>query len=170
MKQTTSHEADAKRELDHSPMKRPLVQSIYSVPFPNGRLLYCHVVDRPNQNIASVIVYMLSSERADLATRWKDRLPIARLSITLEAFESAWTHVGEAEVTVPREWWPNEEYRTHDWVGMRVYSGNLIDRFGEAWFGLAPWDGFAISGLLDRLVWPATALPPEVYRTTRPGE
>jgi hypothetical protein len=148
-------------------MKLPLVKSIYFVPLPDGHSLHCHVVDRPNPNIASVIVYILPSASADLATRWEHRVPIARLSITLESFKSVWTHAGEAEITVPREWWPNEEFRSHDWVGMRVYSGNLVVRFGEAWFGLAPWDGFAISGLLDGLAWPGTPLPPQVYRITR---
>lgn len=166
----TDRSADANHGPEQYPMKLPFVESIYSVPLRGKHMLYCHVVDRPNPNIASVIVYRLPTGDADVATRWKHRLPIARLSITLESFKSAWTRVGDAEVTVPREWWPNEEYRARDWIGMRVYSGSLLVRFGEAWFGLAPWDGLAIRGLLDQLLWPGTTLPPEVYRITQSHE
>jgi immunity protein 26 of polymorphic toxin system len=54
---------------------------------------------------------------------------------------------------------PYEQYRVKKWVGARIIGSGIVDKFLNAYFGLAPWDAMQDPNYFDSLLLHASLKP-----------
>ncbi|MEP6766323.1 MAG: hypothetical protein ABJB66_18570 [Gemmatimonadaceae bacterium] len=58
---------------------------------------------------------------------------IAVLAVSREQLDyGKWRVVGQQEVTLVKELWPNEEYRAEQWVGAKVHDASIAEELLNA--------------------------------------
>ena len=78
---------------------------------------------------------------------------IATLSVTREQLDfGVWRIVGWQPVTIDRSVWPNENCRSQDWIGAKIFDAAIAEDLLEAYNGLAPWDDWKDPEYLDKLL------------------
>jgi len=78
---------------------------------------------------------------------------IATLSVTREQLDfGKWKVVGHEPVTLDRELWPNDKFRTNGWIGAKMYDASIAEELLDAYNALVPWDDWGDPAFLDKLL------------------
>jgi len=92
----------------------------------------------------------------------RDRI-MAALSATRHPLDSGhWPIVGHRALLLQRREWPNEQYRSKNWVGAKMENGASVEAFLNAYHGLAPWDLWVDPLFFDKLLFAGRQRPPNV--------
>jgi hypothetical protein len=81
--------------------------------------------------------------------------------------EARWPIVGHGTLLIPREQWPNEEFRARNWVGAKHYNTPLVEEFLSAFHALKPWDAWHDPAYLDKLLISPSKKPAELVYSKR---
>jgi Immunity protein 26 len=78
---------------------------------------------------------------------------VSVLFVTRDLLDShAWRVVGNRGVNLPRRLLPFEGLRKQGWVGASVTGSGIVEKFLNAYYGLAPWDAWYDPHYLDELL------------------
>jgi hypothetical protein len=78
---------------------------------------------------------------------------IAVLSLSRERLDfGQWKVLGHQDIALPRELWPNEEFRDDLWVGSKVHDASIAEELLDAFNGLVAWDDWHDPEYLDKLL------------------
>lgn len=138
----------------------------FVVPLADGSLAVGQVLDEMMENIVSVAFLdrrQLSSADARnslLASNPRIEEVFAKLSTWRDPLDSGrWEVVGHAPPVLPQELWPNEEFRSREWVGAKHVDAELAEDFLKAFYALAPWDSLFDPDYYERFLVSADKKP-----------
>jgi hypothetical protein len=79
---------------------------------------------------------------------------VAAISTTREKLDRGqWRLISSSSIKLERQFWPNESLRDLGWVGAKTYGSRIVEKFLDAYFGLAPWDCYADPSYFDKLLF-----------------
>jgi hypothetical protein len=132
------------------------VGAVFAVPQLDNQFCLGQVLDLPLPNVPSCAFYNIRFSQGAIPSECKfkfDKL-IAALSTTREQLDqAAWKVTGVQTVALERQFWPNEQLRELGWVGAKTYGAGIINRFLNAFYGLAPWDFYPDSILFEKMLF-----------------
>jgi hypothetical protein len=70
-----------------------------------------------------------------------------------------WKIIGNKTSLIPRSIFPNEEYRSKNWVGSVTIDATVVDEFMNAFYALVPWDDWYDPEYLDGLLYDKNKKP-----------
>jgi hypothetical protein len=65
---------------------------------------------------------------------------------------NVWKIIGYKEIKINKRNFPNEHFRTSNWIGAKHYDAAIIEDFMNAYYCLAPWDDWFNPNYLDHLL------------------
>lgn len=152
-----------RKKIDWSP------GDLFTVRLKDNSRVIGQVLDLMMPNIVSVAFADIrlddDSSTVDPSSFSRERA-FATLSTWRDPLDSGhWPIVGHKPFVLQRREWPNEQYRSNDWIGAKHYNTALVEAFLNAYYGLAPWDTWYDPLFFDRLLFDGTKRPPNVILT-----
>lgn len=122
---------------------------------------------------ASIALFDGCLERAEDAERCEvsEARVIFALLATRDLLDMGeWRVVSRKPIELPRRKFPFEKLRRRDWVGAEITGSGNVAEVLEAYFGLAPWDGWYDADYVDQLLYDPSRKPKNVkLRADFPG-
>lgn len=127
---------------------------VFAVSLKDGEYGIGHVLDLQMSNVVRVAIYNLkvkdySTVQWDTAIKFEN--VIALLATTKEQLDyGVWKIIHELDYNIPKEIFPNEQFRKSGWIGAKIYDAALIEKFINAYHGLIFWDSWPDPNYLDK--------------------
>lgn len=144
---------------------------IFTVKLSNGKFCIGQILDLQMENVVrcalfnetySTINELFVNELCSL------KKLISLLATTREQLDyDVWKIIGNKNVEVAREKYPNEQFRDKGWIGAKIYDTAIVETFLEAYFGLIPWDSWADPQYFDKLLIDKTKKPDKLLYKTK---
>lgn len=149
-----------KKKIDWSP------GDLFLVSLKDNSRVVGQALDLMMPNIVSVALadIRLNGESMDFDTSSFSRgRVIAALSTWRDPLDSGhWPIVGRRGLVLQRREWPNEQYRSSNWIGAKHYNTALVEALLNAYYALAPWDTWYDPLFFDKLLFEGTKRPTNV--------
>jgi len=138
----------------------------FTVPLKDGSRVVGQALDLMMPNIVSVAL-------TDVRLKEGESLPdpsligrehvVAALSTWRDPLDSGhWPIVGHKTPVLQRKEWPNEQYRSKNWVGAKHQNTAVVEAFLNAYHGMSVWDAWYDPLFFDKLLFDGTKRPPNV--------
>ena len=136
---------------------------VFLVPLLDGRYSVGQVLDFMMPNAPSCAIYGQTTpfppERPIEILR---NDVICSVSTTRDLLDSGrWKVVANRSVQLERARWPNEQFRSRNWVGAVTQGSGIVENFLNAFHGLAPWDRYKDPNYFDEMLI-SEAIKPQV--------
>ena len=113
------------------------------------------ILDHMMKNVVSCAFYDIRVPHAEErgAYELRDDHLIAALSVTQEQLDAGvWKVIGHQDIALDRSAWPNEDCRSHLWVGASIQDASIAEELLDAYNSLVPWDDWHDPAYLDTLL------------------
>lgn len=78
---------------------------------------------------------------------------ISLVEVTKEQLDfGVWKVIGNTQINIPISKYPNEQYRSNNWIGSVIYDAALAEDFLNAFYALIPWDDWYDPNFLNEFL------------------
>jgi hypothetical protein len=149
-------------------------RDLFTVPLTDGSRVIGQILDIMLPNIVSAAFV---GERVDHGASLPDlgsihrKHLVAALSTWRDPLDSGhWPIIGRKDLLLSRREWPNEQYRSNNWIGAKHQSTAAVEAFLHAYFGMRPWDAWQHDPLFyDKLLLEGVKRPGNVVLSKSTG-
>jgi hypothetical protein len=128
---------------------------IFLVPLKNGEQVIGQVLDMQMINVVRCAFFAEKYTSDDIISLnvGSNKNLISLVAITKEQLEfGVWKVIGNKNVGIPLDQYPNEQFRSNGWIGAKIYDAAILEDFLNAFYRLMPWDDWADPYYLDKLL------------------
>ncbi len=131
------------------------IGDVFAVKLSND--LYCigQILDLQMKNVVRCAFFNESYSTSELSVNklCSTENLISLVATTKEQLDyGIWEIIGNKNVEISKEKYPNEQYRDKGWIGAKIYDAAIVETFLEAYYGLIPWDSWADPQYFDKLL------------------
>lgn len=129
---------------------------IFYVEQRDGKACLGQILDLMMPNVPSCAFYdiRVPTEEAPRRVKLPFEKLIASLSTTREQLDRGfWKVIAHQAPALSKQFWPNEPCRDLQWVGAKTFGAGIVERFLNAFYGLAPWNYYADPLYFDRMLF-----------------
>jgi Immunity protein 26 len=129
---------------------------VFLVPLKDGRFSIGQVLDLRWVHCVRCALYNeIVDERAEVVVDkvCKKEDLISLIEVFKENLDyGEWRVIGNKPILIPKENYPNEQYKHKNGAGATTYDPGLAEDFLNAFYGLEPWDDWYDPNFLDEFL------------------
>jgi hypothetical protein len=137
--------------------------SVFAIKLDNNKYVIGQVLDLRSVNCVRCAVFdevFDSLEDIVLPHTCKITDVISLVEVTREQLDyGVWIVIGNRKVEIPLKQFPNEQYRSSNWIGAKTFDAALLEDFVNAYYVLIPWDDWHDPNYLNRFLIDASKKP-----------
>lgn len=132
------------------------IGDVFAVQLSNGNFSIGQILDFRWKNCVRCALFdeVLSNiQLKNVNELCKNEDLISLIECTIEQlYYDVWKIVGNKQILIPQEKYPNEQYKNNKWIGSKTYDAALIEDFLNAYNALQPWDDWADPNYFDKFL------------------
>jgi hypothetical protein len=138
--------------------KKWTVGDLFKVPLNDGTASLGHIVGQERSMMNSVTCAFYAIKVSDNCPPDSPPSPtddalIACVFTTHDLISRGfWPIIGQLSPQLPRKYFPYEDCREKGWVGATMQGSGNMREFVNAFYGLAPWNGYFDPNYFDKLL------------------
>jgi len=144
---------------------------VFTIQLADKRYAIGQVLDLMMPNVVRCALYGVAYAAVDEQALRKDVCRDNLISLVATTREQldfhVWRVVGNCDVFVSRQEFPNEATRSNGWVGSVTYDAAILEDFLNAFHGLVYWDDWADPKFLDELLVDVSLKPKSLLHKKR---
>jgi hypothetical protein len=132
------------------------INDVFAVPLLNGKYALGHILDQRIVNAVRIALYneLVTEgelENIDLTEYIQQENLLSLIEVTKwHLNDGAWKIVGNKLNVVSVESFPNEQFRSNNWINSVTYDAGLTEDFLNSFYALLPWDDWHDPDYLDK--------------------
>lgn len=140
------------------------VGDIFRIPLKDSTFGYGQVIDHLMKHVIAIALF----DARDITSKQVEAVDPGRHIGTVVAMRAyldsgVWEIVSHREVLVEEENKKYEQFRSTNWVGLKVTSPGIAQSFLSAYHGLIPWDCLVDPKYFDTLLLDSIGFPESAY-------
>jgi hypothetical protein len=134
---------------------------VFSVKLKDGTYTIGQILDLQMKNVVRCALFdERNINQPEAIMNFNVKNLISLVATTREQLDfGVWKILGNKKIEIPIDDFPNEKFRSNDWVGAKVYDAAIVEEFLDAFYALVPWDEWADPNYLDKLLIDKTKKP-----------